>query len=122
VRDWENAPYGELDGTARVCDHLGQIRSYTVEGEPENRQAARLTLYATPSENPVPEGLTFSWMNGTWNRTDKLAFQVQFYWVKDGAAISGDQYPDTKSEATLEMTRGRETEFQTWCATLAPVK
>jgi hypothetical protein len=61
-------------------------------------------------------------MNGTWNRTNKLAFQVQFYWAKDGAAISGDQYPDTKSEATLEMTRGRATEFQTLCTTLAAAK
>jgi hypothetical protein len=118
VRDWENAPYGELEGTARVCEPSGEVHSYTVEGEPENRQATRLSLYATPSESPAPEGLTFSWMNGNWDRVDRLTLTVQFYWKKDGASISGPEYPDTQSDAVLELTRGGEVDFQTICASL----
>lgn len=116
VRDWRSAPYGALEGTARVCDERGQVRSYTIEGEPENRPATRLYLYATPVETPAPEGLTFSWIRGAWNRAHRLDLSVQFYWAKDGAAISGPDYPDTQTHATLEMTRGNDTQFQAICA------
>jgi hypothetical protein len=116
VRDWRSAPYGELEGTARVCDERGQVRAYTLEGEPENRQATRLYLYATPVETPRPQGLTFSWINGAWNRANSLDLSVQFYWAQDDAAISGPDYPDTQAEAALQMTRGGDTEFQAICA------
>jgi hypothetical protein len=118
VRDWHGAPYGELEGTARVCDELGQIHSYTLEGEPENRQATRLSLYATPSESPVPEGLTLSWMNGTWDHANRIELKVQFYWEQDGSSISGGGYPDTQTDATLALTRGGDAEFQALCAGL----
>ena len=115
VRDWHGAPYGELEGTAQVCDELGSMHSYTIEGEPEDRQATRLSLYATPSESPVPEGLTFSWMNGTWDRANKIELKVQFYWAQDGSSISGAEYPDTQTAATLALTRGGEPGFQALC-------
>lgn len=115
-RDWRSDPYGELAGTLRMCDEHGQVRSYTIEGEPEDREASRLHFYSTPVEKPAPEGLTSNWYKGTWDGADKLAFTVSFHWEKDGAAISGGDYPDTRSDATLEMTRGGETEFQVICA------
>ena len=115
VRDWRSAPYGGLEGTARICDEHGEVRSYTIEGEPENRQATQLYFYATPIETPQPEGLTPSWINGAWDRANRLALTVQFYWEKDGAAITGGEYPDTEADAALEMTRGSDAEFQTIC-------
>ena len=115
-RDWRSDPYGEVEGTLRMCDERGQVRSYTIEGEPEDREASRLHFYSTPVEKPVPEGLTSNWYKGTWDGANKLAFTVSFHWEKDGAAISGGDYPDTLSDATLEMTRGGETEFQVICA------
>jgi hypothetical protein len=118
VRDWLNAPNGELEGTAKVCDEKGQLRSYTLEGEPKNRQATQLSLYASPSEDPAPEGLTFSWMNGTWDRANRLEFTVQFYWAKEGAAISGGGYPDTVTDSDLKLTRGGDAEFQAICTDL----
>jgi hypothetical protein len=118
VRDWRSAPYGELEGIARVCDERGQVRAYTLEGEPENRQATRLSLYASPSETPTPEGLTFSWILGTWDRANQLDLTVQFYWEKDGASISGGGYPETLADSALTMTRGGDAEFQAICAGL----
>jgi hypothetical protein len=115
-RDWRNAPYGELEDTLRMCDESGLVRSYTIEGNPEDRKASRMHLYATPVEKPAPEGLTPNWSNGTWDSANKLNFTVNFHWEKDGAAISGGDYPDTQADASLEMTRGGETEFQAICA------
>lgn len=115
VRDWENAPYGELAGTARLCDELSQVRVYTIEGEPEDRQAAHFTFYASPSETPAPNGLTISWVKGIWDGADRLTLTAQLYWEQDGSAISGAGYPDTEAEATLPMTRGGEKEFEAIC-------
>jgi hypothetical protein len=115
-RDWRNDPYGELEGTLRMCNGSGGVRSYTVEGEPDDRQATHLHFYSTPVEKPVPEGLTSNWYKGTWDGANKLTFTLSFHWAKDGAAISGSDYPDTQADATLEMTRGGEVEFQTICA------
>jgi hypothetical protein len=116
VRDWRSAPYGELAGTARVCDERGQVRSYTIDGEPEDRQATRLSLHASPAETPAPEGLTLSWIKGAWDRAGRLDLLVTFYWEKDGAAISGAAYPATRAEAALRMTRGGAAEFRAVCA------
>ena len=115
-RDWRNAPYGELEGTLQMCSEDGQVRSYTIEGNPEDRQASRLHFYSTPVEKPAPEGLTSNWFNGTWDGANKLDFTVSFHWEKNGAAISGGEYPDTQANATLTMTRGDERKFQAICA------
>src|SRR5215217_8015876 len=69
VRNWRSAPYGELEGTLQMCDAEGQVRSYTIGGNPDNREASRLHFYATPVEKPAPEGLTPNWFNGTWDST-----------------------------------------------------
>jgi hypothetical protein len=115
-RDWRNAPYGELEGTLQMCSEDGQVRSYTIEGNPEDRQASRLHFYSTPVEKPAPEGLTSNWFNGRWDGANKLDFTVSFHWEKNGAAISGGEYPDTQANATLTMTRGDERRFQAICA------
>lgn len=115
VRDWEGAPYGEIAGTARVCDERGQIRVYTIEGEPEDRRATQIYFYATPGETPAPNGLTISWVRGTWDGAGGLMLTAQLYWEQDGSAISGASYPDTLSEATLPMTRGGDQEFEAIC-------
>jgi hypothetical protein len=41
-RDWRSAPYGEVEGTLRMCDEHGQVRSYTIDGNPEDREASHL--------------------------------------------------------------------------------
>jgi hypothetical protein len=115
-RDWRNDPYGELAGTLQMCNTDGQMRSYTIEGEPDDRGATRLHFYSTPVEKPLPEGLTSNWYNGTWDSANNLTFTVSFHWQKDGAAISGPDYPDTQADASLTMTRGDEVKFQTRCA------
>lgn len=115
VRDWENAPYGEFAGTARSCDANGQLRVYTVEGEPDDRQASQITFYATPSEEPAPNGLTLSWVKGVWDGGSSLTLTAELYWRQDEAAISGPEYPDTQSDAVLPMIRGTEEDFQTIC-------
>jgi hypothetical protein len=116
VRDWESDPYGEIAGTARVCDAVGQVRVYTIEGEPEDRQATRITFYATPGETPAPNGLTISWVNGAWDGANSLMLTAQLYWQQDGSAISGPEYPDTQAEAALPMTRGSSEEFESICS------
>jgi hypothetical protein len=115
VRAWREAPYGALGGTARVCDQRGQVRSYTIEGEPEDRQATHLTFHANPSETPARDGLTISWVKGVWDGANTLDLRAQLYWEQDGSAVSGGSYPDTQSEAVLKMTRGDEEEFQAIC-------
>lgn len=115
-RDWRTAPYGELEGTLQMCGADGQMRSYTVEGNPDDRQATHLHFYSTPVEKPAPEGLTSNWYKGSWDGANKLDFTVTFHWEKDGAAISGGEYPDTEGPATLAMTRGGRAEFQSICA------
>ena len=117
-RDWRSAPYGEVEGTLKMCAEDGQMRLYTIEGNPEDREASRLHFYSTPAEKPAPEGLTSNWYNGTWDGANKLDFTVTFHWEKDGAAISGPDYPDTDAPATLAMSRGSETEFWAICAQL----
>lgn len=114
-RSWRQSPHGTLGGSARVCDPHGQVRSYTVDGKPADRQATHLTFFAGPSERPVPNGLTLSWVKGTWDGANQLDLRAQLHWEKDGAAISGDSYPDTQSEAVLALTRGGEAEFQATC-------
>lgn len=115
-RDWRTAPYGEVAGTLQMCGGDGQMRSYTIEGNPDDRQATHLHFYSTPAEKPAPEGLTSNWYKGTWDGADKLSFSVTFHWEKDGAAISGADYPDTNGPATLTMTRGDQAQFQSLCA------
>jgi hypothetical protein len=115
TRPWRQAPYGTLGGSARVCDQHGQIRSYTVDGKPADRHATQINFYAGPSERPVPNGLTLSWVKGTWDGANQLDLRVQLHVEKDGAAISGDSYPDTQSDAVLTLTRGGEAEFQADC-------
>jgi hypothetical protein len=117
-RDWRSAPYGEVEGTLQMCAEDGQMRSYAIEGNPEDREARRLHFYSTPAEQPAPEGLTSNWYNGTWDGANRLDFTVTFHWAKDGAAISGPDYPDTEAPATLTMRRGGMTEFQSSCAQL----
>src|SRR5690349_13140732 len=51
-RDWRSNPYGEVAGTLRICDEHGKIRSYTIEGSPEDREASHLHFYSTPVEKP----------------------------------------------------------------------
>ena len=115
VRDWESDPYGEIAGTARLCDERGQERVYTIEGESEDRQAAQIRFYATATETAVPNGLTLSWVTGAWDGVDRLTLTAQLYWRQDGSAISGPEYPDTQSDATLPMTRGGAEEFESIC-------
>lgn len=115
VRDWENAPYGEIAGTALSCDEHGQVRAYTIDGEPEDRQARHITFYATPSETPAPNGLTISWVKGIWDGGNSLTLTAQLYWRQDGSAISGAEYPDTQSEAALPMIRDSHEEFEVIC-------
>lgn len=122
VRDWEYAPYGELAGTARLCDVSGQLHLYSIDGEPEDRQATHIVFYAGPSETPVPNGLTISWVKGIWDGHDSLTLTSELYWEQDGAAISGPEYPDTQSEATLPMTRGGDEAFEAICARVKNVK
>jgi hypothetical protein len=118
TRDWRGDPYGEFKGTLQMCGADGQLRSYTIEGEPEDREASRLVFYSTPAETPPPDGLTSNWYNGTWDGADRLQFSVSLHWEQDGAAISGPDYPDTEADATLTMTRGDERSFQAICAQL----
>ena len=115
-RDWRTNPYGELAGTLRMCNASGLVRSYTIEGSPDDRNASRMHFYSTPVEKPVPEGLTSNWFNGAWDGGNTLDFTVSFHWEKGGAAISGPDYPDTEGNPTLKMTRGSEAEFQSICA------
>lgn len=119
VRDWENAPQGELGGTARLCDARGEVRSYTIDGEPEDRHASHLRFFLAPVDSPPPNGLRPDWVNGGWDRANRLDLRVSFHWERDGGAISGGGYPDTESDATLQMTRGGDEEFQVICAGLA---
>jgi hypothetical protein len=116
VRDWENAPHGELAGQARMCDEQGQVRVYLIDGEPENFRATRLSFHLSPVETPAPEGLTPNWVQGTWNRSNRLDLRVAFHWRNDGASISGPEYSDTMAEAALTLERGGEAEFKTICA------
>jgi hypothetical protein len=118
VRDWENAPYGEFGGTGRMCDDGGQVRAFTIDGEPDNRRATHLHFHMSPVEKPAPEGLTPNWVKGVWDRANTLDLRVQLHWEKDGAAISGGDYPDTQGEAALNMTRGGDADFQAVCARL----
>jgi hypothetical protein len=120
TRSWRQSPHGTLGGSARVCDPQGQVRSYTVDGKPADRQATQINFFAGPSERPVPNGLTLSWVQGTWDGANQLDLRAQLHWEKDGAAISGDSYPDTQSEAVLTLTRGGEAEFQAVCDRLQP--
>lgn len=114
-RSWKGSPYGKLGGTARVCDSRGEVRSYTIDGKPQDRHATRIAFHARPRETPAPEGLTINWVKGAWDGAQALDLAAQLHWEKDGAAISGGSYPDTQSEATLKMTRGGEAEFQAAC-------
>jgi hypothetical protein len=115
VRDWEYAPYGELAGTASVCDERGQITMYTIDGLPDDRQATHITFHAAPSETPAPNGLTLSWVKGPWDGADNLSLSVQLYWEQDGSSITGPEYTDTQSEGMLPMTRGGDEEFGAIC-------
>lgn len=118
TRDWRTNPYGELAGTLQMCNDDGLVRSYTIEGSPNDRDAHTLHFYSTPVEKQRPDGLTSNWYKGTWDNANNLAFTVSFHWEKDGAAISGPDYPDTETDATLIMTRGDDLKFQTTCAQL----
>ena len=81
-RDWRSAPYGEVKGTLQMCGEDGQMRSYTIEGNPDDRQATHLHFYSTPAEKPAPKGLTSNWYNGAWDGSNKLDFTVTFHWEK----------------------------------------
>ena len=107
---------GRMDGTLLSCDEHGTVREYTVDGTPEDRDAARFSIHAKPVEEPPSEGLTFSWIKGRWDGADRLELAPSFFWRKGPGAISGPDYPDTEGEASLSMRRGGEAEFRAACA------
>jgi hypothetical protein len=115
-RKYRRTKYGTLEGTARTCDELGQIHSFTVAGAPENREASRIHLSATPAEKPEPQGLTISSLEGAWDRANVLHVETHFNFRQNGGAVTGAEYPDTQKAAPLHLTRGGETEFQAVCS------
>lgn len=114
-RQYRRTKYGTLEGTALTCDEAGQIRSFTVNGSPDTRDATRMHLAFRASEKPAPQGLTLSSVQGVWDRGNTIHMQAHFYVEKDGGAITGPDYPDTDKEAQLHMVRGSDSEFTKVC-------
>jgi hypothetical protein len=115
-RPYRRTKYGTLEGTARTCDEAGQIRSFTVLGAPDIRDASRMHVGFTPVDKPAPEGLTPSNFNGLWDFANTLHMEASFSFAKDGNVIAGADYPDTQKPAPLHMTRGGPPEFTAVCA------
>jgi hypothetical protein len=106
---------GRIDGTLKSCDERGTVREYTVDGTPDDRDAARFSIHAQPVEEPPSEGLTFSWIKGRWDGADRLELAPSFFWQKGTGSISGPDYPETQGEPSLPMRRGGEAEFRAAC-------
>lgn len=115
-RSYRRGRYGALEGTARTCDTTGGIRSYTVYGAPETRDATRIQLGSTPVEQPQTEGTTLSTMQGTWDQATTLHVETHFIYYKNGGAVSGPEHPETQKAAPLHMSRGGDAEFSAACA------
>ena len=107
--------FGSLEGTARTCDERGEVRSLTLSGNPDNKDATQLHIMTIPAENPPPDGLTLNTATGLWDQGNTLHLQAGFYFRKGPSAISGSEYPDTEKEALLHMTRGGDAEFRRAC-------
>ena len=107
--------FGNLEGTARTCDERGEIRSLTLSGKPDNKEATQLHLMTVPATNPPPDGLTLNTAKGLWDQGNTLHLQAGFYYRKGTGAISGSEYPDTEKDALLHMTRGGDAEFRRAC-------
>ena len=107
--------FGDLEGTARTCDERGKIRSLTLSGKPDNKDATQLHLMTIPAETPPLDGLTLNTAEGLWDQGNTLHLQAGFYYRKGTGAISGSEYPDTEKKALLHMTRGGDAEFRRAC-------
>ena len=114
-RKYRRSRYGDLVGTARTCDERGEVRSLTLSGTPQNREATQLQILAIPAENPPPDGLTLNTAKGVWDQGNTLHMQAGFYFRKGTGAITGPEYPDTQREALLHMTHGGDAEFRRAC-------
>ena len=107
--------FGDLEGTARTCDERGEIRSLTLSGKPDNKDATQLHVMTIPAETPPLDGLTLNTAEGLWDQGNTLHLQAGFYYRKGTGAISGSEYPDTEKKALLHMTRGGDAEFRRAC-------
>ena len=107
--------FGDFEGTARTCDEQGEIRSLTLSGKPDNKDATQLHLMTIPAEKPPLDGLTLNTAEGLWDQGNTLHLQAGFYYRKGTGAISGSDYPDTEKKALLHMTRGGDAEFRRTC-------
>jgi hypothetical protein len=54
-RDWRSDPYGELEGTLQMCNGSGRVRSYTIEGELDDRGQHICTSTPHPSRSQSPK-------------------------------------------------------------------
>ena len=107
--------FGDLEGTARTCDERGDIRTLTLSGKPDNREATQLHVMTVPAETPPLDGLTLNTAKGMWDQGNTLHLQAGFYFRKGSGAISGPEYPDTQKEVLLHMERGGEADFRRAC-------
>ena len=114
-RKVRRARFGDLVGTARTCDERGEVRSLTLSGKPDNKEATKLHLMTIPAEKPPLDGLTLNTAEGLWDQGNTLHLQAGFYYRKGTGAISGSDYPDTEKDALLHMTRGGDAEFRRAC-------
>jgi hypothetical protein len=104
----------QIEGTATTCDAAGTVLRYRISGSPEDRQATRLHLGASPEREPPPEGLELDVLRGTWDGGDRLALEADFFWRRNGSAVSSTDDPATQP-VPLPMRRAAASEFTAMC-------
>jgi hypothetical protein len=90
------AKCAQLDGVAATCNAVGQVRRYRVSGSPKGRRATSIVIGASPMEDPPPDGLELSVLEGRWVRPDALELTADFHWRRGRSAISSTDDPATQ--------------------------
>lgn len=104
-----------IQGRVLSCDERGRIVGYTLDGQPEDRDAARLHGTTQPAQSPPPDGLAISHFRGGWDGADALNLELEFYWRRGASAVTSSGDPDTKGSVPLPLRRSNEAEFEARC-------
>lgn len=98
-----------------TCDAQGAVRRHSIFGSPKDRQGRDLHFGAKPEREPPADGLELDTLVVTWDGTDTLTLQADFFWRKGPSAISSTDDPATQP-VPIRMQRQRSGAAEPTCA------
>jgi hypothetical protein len=99
----------QIEGQATTRNARDEIRRYVLFGSPRDRAGHHLNLRFKPEQEPPPDGLELSAVEGIWDGADALTLEAEFHWRKGVSAISATNDPATQ-RVPLRLVRAAKSE------------